>query len=122
MFVIEAGVDLTSLASMSQQQQQEVLAAAAAMDPSTPRVSGYDAASIAPPVSASGASSGNSIYYSLLFIFVHFYRIFYQILRSLEPTPAEIRPQEAERVDNASSTTPAAATTTSPTNRSAGYG
>ena len=57
--VIEAGVDLTSLASMSQQQQQEVLAAAAAMDPSTPRVSGYDAASIAPPVSASGASSGN---------------------------------------------------------------
>lgn len=50
-FSLKAGVDLTSLASMSQQQQQEVLAAAAAMDPSTPRLSGYDAASIAPPVS-----------------------------------------------------------------------
>lgn len=43
---------------MSQQQQQEVLAAAAAMDPSTPRLSGYDAASIAPPVSNTGSAAG----------------------------------------------------------------
>lgn len=43
---------------MSQQQQQEVLAAAAAMDPSTPRLSGYDAASIAPPVTNTGHASG----------------------------------------------------------------
>ena len=43
---------------MSQQQQQEVLAAAAAMDPSTPRISGYDAGSIAPPVSNPTSSTG----------------------------------------------------------------